>query len=157
MPPSVSLLNFAGGSSRKSSFSIYKFLPNRISLDPNSGFCGCQSAESHSISFSGKFVRTTLSGFSTHIPRGAVFSKSARMQNSSRFISTVLSCLVTPILSQKSLIARAGTPLLFNPEMVGILGSFQPSTNFSSTNLLRSRLLITVYSSPRRENSICGG
>jgi glutaminyl-tRNA synthetase len=38
-----------------------------------------------------------------------------------------------------------------------IRGSFQPSTNSSSTNLLRSRLLITVYSRPRRENSICGG
>ena len=43
----------------------------------------------------------------------------------------------------------------FNPAMVGIRGSSQPSTWFSSTSALSLRLLIIVYSRFKRENSIC--
>ena len=58
---------------------------------------------------------------------------------------------------QKSRTAAAGIPRLRNPDSVGMRGSSQPWTSFSSTSFFRYRLLITVFVMFSRANSICRG
>ena len=56
----------------------------------------------------------------------------------------VVSLFETPIRSANSLMDSGVNPLRRKPEMVGILGSSQPSTLPVSTSSSRRRLLMTV-------------
>ena len=67
----------------------------------------------------------------------AVMLSSSLMQWSSSSISTMLYAFATPARRTKSNIADGVKPRRRRPQMVGILGSSQPSTSFSSTSLRR--------------------
>ena len=100
---------------------------------------------------------TTFTGSNTAIYRGAFNFKSSRIQNSNKPTSTRLSALATPMRSQKSRIDSGVYPRRRKPEIVGIRGSSQPLTRFNSTNWRNLRLLMTIFVTFKRANSICFG
>ena len=93
----------------------------------------------------------------TAITRWAVSFKSSRRQCSKKPYSTTLADFATPMRSQKFRMALGVYPRRRSPQRVGIRGSSQPETFPSSTKRRSLRLLITVWSMPRRANSICRG
>jgi len=155
--PGARRKNFGGGFSMKSSRSM-KSLPVKLSVRvPISGWSGWFSISTRSTLPSGQLVSTTPMGSSTAIARGAVSPSASRTQCSSSAYSTVESAFATPTRDRKSLMASGGKPRRRMAASVGIRGSSQPETRFSSTSRRRWRLDMTVRVRLSRANSICLG
>ncbi len=72
-------------------------------------------------------------------------------------MSTTLSRVDTPTRSQNSRSALGVTPRRLNPASVGMRGSSQPLTCFSSTSWLSFRFEKSMYVMISLANSICCG
>ena len=101
---------------------------------------------------------TSFSGSSTAVARGARSFRSSRRQSSRIVMSIHESAFDTPMRSAKSRIASGVKPRRRKPTIVGMRGSSQPSTCFSSTSWISLRLLIARRRCRlSRANSICCG
>ena len=118
---------------------------------------GRYSTSTSSVLPSGQFSTMSFRGASMAIMRGARALRSSRTQCSSMAVSTTESALATPTRFRKSSMDSGVYPLRRSAHRVGMRGSSQPATYFSSTRRRRYRLLMTVLVMLSRANSICLG
>src|SRR5213594_3580491 len=99
----------------------------------------------------------SFTGSSTAMRRGATSFRCSRMQSSRIEKSIHESDFATPMRSAKRRKPSGVKPRRRAPTSVGMRGSSQPSTCFSSTSWINFRLDNTTYVRLSRANSICCG